>query len=70
MVTALETLIVSFCMKIMSVLHYGYLVCPYDRNLPLYLSCTDPIRNDEQQRVRTDRNELFQRTLPWHSRHF
>ena len=43
--------------------HYGYLVCPYDRNLPLYLSCTDPIRNDEQQRVGTDRNELFQRTL-------
>ena len=40
-----------------------YLVCPYDRNLPLYLSCTDPIRNDEQQRVGTDRNELFQRTL-------
>ena len=28
--------------------HYGYLVCPYDRNLPLYLSCTNPIRNDEQ----------------------
>lgn len=32
-------------------------------SLPLYLSCTDPIRNDEQQRVGTDRNELFQRTL-------
>ena len=42
---------------------YTHLVCPYDRNLPLYLSCTDPIRNDEQQRVGTDRNELFQRTL-------
>ncbi len=43
--------------------HYGYLVCPYDRNLPLYLSCTDSVRNDEQQRVGTDLNKLFQRTL-------
>ena len=63
MILALETLIVSFCMKIMSVLITVILHVRMIEIYSLYLSCTDPIRNDEQQRVGTDRNELFQRTL-------
>ena len=38
-------------------------VWTYDRDLPIYLSCADSIRNYEQQRMGTDRHKLFQRTL-------
>ena len=51
-VLALETLIVGFCMKILSVLI-----------TVIYISCADSIRNYEQQRMGTDRHKLFQRTL-------
>ena len=62
-ILALETLIVSFCMKIMSVL---ITVILYVRMIEIYLYTSVapiPFANDEQQRVGTDRNELFQRTL-------
>lgn len=58
-VLALQTLIVSFCMKIMSVLitviMYGRMI----EILLIYFSCTNSICNSFQQRMGADGYELF-----------
>ena len=62
-ILALETLIVSFCMKIMSVL---ITVILYVRMIEIYLYTSVapiPFATMSNQRVGTDRNKLFQRTF-------
>lgn len=62
-VLALETFLVSFCMKIMSVvitvIVYGRMI----EILSLYIALPDSVRNDEQPRMGSCRNQLFQRTV-------
>ena len=43
---------------------HGYFVCPYDRNLPLYLSCTNySVRNDEQTESGDGSEQIISRGL-------
>ena len=59
----LETLIVSFCMKIMTVWITVILYGTYDRDLSVYFGCTCSVCNNDKQGMGTDWNKLFQRVV-------